>query len=157
MFHTQVEVGANGSSYGHASQNVGYTSRSDHPQRCICTLENEGKAGWVPPTQSVREIVDKVHSVLIRVHIEEGRGTSNSSKDTPGPYALDFFEDMYTPGRMKSSACELCGTHAAPSKKKIGLKVVVAALQYELFNFSTEFRTFIKFVVRDREPADTVD
>ena len=54
----------------------------------------EGLAG-VPSAQSVRDIVDEVHRVLIRVHMKEGRGTSNSSKDTLGSDALDFFKNMY--------------------------------------------------------------
>ena len=33
--------------------------------------------------------------MLVGVYIEEGRGTSNSTKYTPGPYTLNFFEDMY--------------------------------------------------------------
>ena len=54
----------------------------------------EERLAGVPSTQSVRYIVDEVHSVLIRVHIKEGRGTSNSSKDTLGSDALDFSKNM---------------------------------------------------------------
>ena len=55
----------------------------------------EERLAGVPSTQSVRYIVDEVHGVFLRVHMKEGRGASNSSKDTLGPDALDFFKNMY--------------------------------------------------------------
>ena len=54
----------------------------------------EEQAG-VPPTQSVRDIVDEVDSMLVRVNSEEGRGTSNGTYYAPVSHTLNFFEDMH--------------------------------------------------------------
>ena len=53
------------------------------------------KQAGVPPTQSVRYIVDEVDSMLVRVNGEERRRACNGTDYTPGSHTLTFFEDMH--------------------------------------------------------------